>query len=537
MTPRPLPVVFVVLAFLSSGCIGDGAGDGATPSLAEIACGMPRPHLVRMLRGFDPARSGEIQFAAREPNLLGASRPHSGPWAYVQEVPIFLYGPGHVPEVGPVEDEATVADIAPTLAAHLRFDLRGVDGRVLEPAVPSAGEPPRLVVVVVWDGAGRNVLERHPDAWPVLRSLIPHGTWFDRATVGSSPSVTPAVHATLGSGLFPTRHGLVDLRLRIGEEVVAATDLGPRFLRRSSLADRYDAALGNRPLVGTVALDEWHLAMSGRGADHPGGDRDLAALWDTREVRSGWVLPRPERSAFTLPSSLAEVPGLGREVRRLDEEDGVLEGLWLGEHPLREATDLLVTPAYGRWQTTSLATLIEEEGFGADAIPDLLFTNYKQIDLVGHRFGMETPEMEEVVRSTDQALAELIDILDREVGAGRWVLALTADHGSAPPPAETGAHVIDRDRLKADLEAAFDDTDRTKLVEAPRVTQFWLDVDELRANGHTLEEVARFLLGYTRADNAADPAAVPEDRRGDRLFAAALPGSVLERGLPCLEAS
>jgi hypothetical protein len=95
--------------------------------------------------------------------------------------------------------------------------------------------------------------------------------------------------------------------------------------------------------------------------------------------------------------------------------------------------------------------------------------------------------------------------------------------------------VIDRDRLNADLEAAFDDADRTKLVEAPRVTQFWLDVDELRANGHTLEDVARFLLGYTRVDNAADPAAVPEDRRGDRLFAAALPGSVLEQGLACLE--
>jgi hypothetical protein len=372
----------------------------------------------------------------------------------------------------------------------------------------------------------------------VLRGLIEHGAWFEHATAGSSPSVTPAIHATLGTGFFPSHHGLVDLRMRIRGDIVTASDLGPRFLRKPTLADLYDRAMGNVPLVGTVALDEWHLAMTGRGARFPGGDRDLVALWNTLELRSGWELTGPEASAFALPPSLADFPGLDEDVREVDEADGVLDGLWLGEAPLDEAGDVLASPAYSAWQTASLRELITEEGFGADDVPDLLYTNYKQIDRVGHLWGMETSEMRDVVRSSDGALGDLIDILNRDVGEGQWVLALTADHGSTPPPAETGAFVIDRNRLKADIEAAFDnDGDDVKLVDAPRVTQFWLDTSELEDNGFTLEDVARFVLGYTKVDSAPDPSKVPEDHRGDRVFSAAFPSSLLEGGLPCLGAS
>lgn len=531
------PRAFLVLcALLTSACTSGDAGPGPSEgrSLTDVACSIPRRELVRVVRGFDPRRSGEIQFVPREPNFIGEFRSHSGPWGYVQDVPIFFYGPGHVPPAGRVTGDVTLADIAPTLAAHLGFDFEPRDGRALTEAVDAAADPPRLVVVVVWDGGGRNVLRRHPMAWPTLRGLLPQGTWFEHASAGSSPSVTPATHATLGSGLFPVHNGMVDLRMRVRGDIVTASTLGPRYLRKPTLADVYDRAMGNAPLVGTVALDEWHLAMTGRGARFPGGDRDLVALWDTLHLRSGWELPGgPEASAFALPPSLTEVPGLEEEVTILDEEDGVLDGRW-GDIALDEPGDVLASPAYSRWQTDSLEELIVEQGFGADDVPDLLYTNYKQIDRVGHLFGMETPQMKAVVRSSDEALEELIGILDAQVGEGEWVLALTADHGSTPPPSETGAFVIDRNRLKADIEAAFDDQDDVRLVDAPRVTQFWLDLAELEDNGHTLEEVARFVLAYTKGQSAADPSTVPEDRRDDTLFSAAFPSTLLEAGLPCL---
>jgi hypothetical protein len=532
---RSLRVVFALLVAGAAACTGGSADQLPQPrSFAEIACSLPHRELVRTIRGYHPQRSGEIQFVPREPNFIGEFRSHSGPWDYVQKVPIFFYGPGHVPAAGRVPGRATMADIAPTLAAHLDFDFPSADGRVLEEAVEPSAPPPKLVVVVVWDGAGRNVLAEHPQAWPVLRSLVPDGVWYEDAVDGSSPSVTPSIHATLGTGAFPSHHGLVDLRLRTRDRLILASELGPRFLLRPTLADAYDRAHGNEPLVGTVALDEWHLAMTGKGARFPGGDRDLVALWNTLELRSGWELLGPESRAFALPPYLADFPGLEEEVRRVDLADGVLDGFWREEAPLADAGDVLASPAYSPWQTMTLETLIEHEGFGADQVPDILLTNYKQVDRVSHLFGMETPLMADVVRSSDQALGDLIEILNREVGEGQWVIALTADHGSTPPPSETGAFLIDRNRLKDDIDAAFDDEDGDKLVQAPRITEFWFDTAELDENGFTLGDVARFLMRYTKGQNARDPTSIPEEARDDRVFAAAFPSRLIDRGLPCL---
>jgi hypothetical protein len=531
--PR-LIVLAAVLLLVGTGCVGGEAIEREPPSVVGSACGLSPHQLARVLHGYDPRRSGELQIVPDAPNFIGLYRSHSGPWSYVQRVPIFLYGPGHVPAAGRIDGPATMADLAPTLAAHLGFDLHTPDGEVLEEAVDPAADPPKLVVVVVWDGGGRNVLSRWPGAWPTLRRLIPQGAWYEHAEVGSSPSVTPAIHATLGSGLYPAHHGLVDLRLRIRGDIVRAEDIGPQFLRKPTLADLYDRAMDNVPLIGTVALDEWHLTMAGKGAAFPGGDQDLAALWNTVDLGSGWELTGPTARAFTLPPYLARFPGLLEEVRTLDAEDGKLDGLWLGQEAMEEPGEILLTPAFARWQTQAIGAMVAKEGFGDDEVPDLLFTNFKQIDRVSHLQGMETRFMQAVVRSSDQALADLVQLLDREVGRGEWVLAVTADHGSTPPRTETGAFLIDRTRLLEDIQRRFDpDDDDRRVVDAPRITQFWINRAELEQNGYTMEDVAGFVLAYTKGDNALDPSKIPEDRRDDLLFSAAFPGALLESGLPC----
>jgi len=530
---RVVPAAFAVVILAGAACTGGPAEPVSAVSLEDVACSLPQRELLRVWQGYDPRRSGELQIVPKAPNFIGLSRSHSGPWDYLQEIPLFFYGPGHVPEVG-AAGPATMADVAPTLGAHLGFDLHATDGQVLQGAVDPSAPAPRMVVVVVWDGGGMNVLNRHPDAWPFLRSLIPQGVWYE-GNVGSSPSVTPAIHATLGTGLFPARHGLVDLRMRIGGEIISAVDVGPEHLRRPSLADLYDRAMGNVPLVATVGFDDWHLTMSGRGAAFQGGDLDIAALSDEGDPFRGWYLPPAVDDAFTIPSYLSGFPGLEAEIRRLDLADGTLDGKWLGQGEFEEPRDILRTPAYSRYQSDTLEELVTREGFGDDDVPDLLFTNFKQIDFIGHSWGMESRQMGQVVRSSDQALEDLVALLDREVGQGEWVLALTADHGSTPPPSETGAFLIDRTRLREDIEARFDgDGDDRKLVDAPRVTQFWLNLRELEENGYTLADVARFVLRYTKGQNARDPSKIPEERRDDLLFAAAMPYTLLESGLPCL---
>jgi hypothetical protein len=48
-----------------------------------------------------------------------------------------------------------------------------------------------------------------------------------------------------------------------------------------------------------------------------------------------------------------------------------------------------------------------------------------------------------------------------------------------------------------------------------------------------MDDIARFILAYTKEQGAPDPSAVPEAERDDRVFAAAFPSSILPT-LRCL---
>lgn len=212
---RTIPLLLVVLVGACTG--GDGgpvasgeSGPAATeaPSgivsstlqppieataLAEDACrNTDLDVLLRTWRGVRLDRSGDIQIVPVEPNFVNGGLTHATPFDYTQDVPLFLYGPGFV-RPGVYERPVTLADLAPTTGALLKFPFPARDGRALTPALLPEAERslPRLVVTVIWDSGGDDVLERWSDSWPYLESLRPNGAWFTNATVGASPSNTP----------------------------------------------------------------------------------------------------------------------------------------------------------------------------------------------------------------------------------------------------------------------------------------------------------------------------------------------------------
>lgn len=502
---------------------------GVSSRFARIACDLPREQIHRVYNGYHPARSGEVQFVPDEPNYVGNFASHSGPWDYLQEVPLFLYGPGHVPALGKVARKVTVADIAPTYAELIDFDFDAPDGEPLTEAIDAEATPPKLILTVVWDGGGHDVLDEYPRAWPTVKGLIPGGVWYENATVASSPSVTPAIHSSIGTGAFPRHHGIVDLRFRIEGAVDPSAFERATLLIGPSLADVYDAANDNEPVIGMVGA-EGTLGMIGHGSLWEEGDADIAAASRAGE----WGLAGNNGDFYEFPSYVHDLPGYDAIPGQADRDDGSIDGTWFGAE-LDTPDSFTYTEAYNRYQTSVIEEIIRREGFGRDAITDLLYINYKQIDKVGHKFSFPSQPMERAVIGSDNAFASLIEILDREVGADEWVMALTADHGSTPLPETTGAVIIDNFELARDLLSEFDgDDDEQPVIQSPRVTQTWVDLAELEEHGHTLEDMAAYLMSYTRAENAVDPATVPADASDDRLFAAAFPSAVLE-SLPCVE--
>jgi hypothetical protein len=477
-------------------------------------------------------------FVPEEPNFVGTNFPHSGPWEYLQGVPLFWYGPGIIPARGPVDRPVTLADVAPTQARLLAVPFGAPDGSAL-PEIPSTSTPPALVVTLVWDGGGRDVLEAFPRAWPVLRSLIFDGVWYEQATVGSSPSVTPASHATIGTGAFPSRTGQTDIDLRLGSELVRAGELGPSLLMEPTFGDVYDRAMANEPLVGMLGTVSWHLNMASHGSFWEGGDRDLAVLRvksrEEREGREGgkWNLRGASRPFFRFPRYVNRLPPLSSYVDDLDRRDGRLDGRWL-DNSIEQYEGGWATPARIPYQARMVEEVIAREGFGDDDVPDLLFVNFKAIDHVSHIWSVNSPEMRDTLRWQDQELRAFVRFLDAEVGEGRWVLALTADHGTQYDPAVSGAFQVTLRELERDLRAAFPSSTGSPVFRAVRTSQLFIDEEAMLGSGYTFEQIALFLLSYTKEQGASDPSAVPPSERDDPVFSAALPIDLLPQ-LACLQ--
>lgn len=514
--------------------------DGPTPIRTRPAESSPPPS-PSVSTSDDPRPCAEIDRLARrvqlgnvrgaspdlllipsEPNYIGsaAAPVHSGPWDYLTEVPLVAYGQNLKP-IGRVDRRATLADLAETTAHLIDYNWHGGRGKYLNQLVDD-GRAPRLVVSIVWDGGGWNVLRMHEDSWPFLGRLMTEGALYTNFNIGSSPSVTPPVHTTLGTGVYPNKHGIPGLRTRTetGEYVDPFIGLDPGNIRVRTLADDYDLAKGNRPVTGMFASVNWHLGMIGQGAGIPGADKDPVALLDDE----GNLFTNP--SLYTLPSTGDPVI-LGALADELDRADGTADGDWRG-HPLDDPLVRYASPAHVEYQQRMLERFIVAERFGEDQAPDLLYVNFKSLDDSGHNWGPDSTETGEVLKATDDALKRLAGFLDDKVGRDEWALFITADHGQTLFPEDSGGFAIGGAQLAEDINKEFDtDGDDVRLIDRVSSPGAFVNAAELQESGTTLEEMAAWLTGYEAAENVKEGEDFPGYYKGapsDPLFDAVVVG-------------
>ncbi len=75
---------------------------------------------------------------------------------------------------------------------------------------------------------------------------------------------------------------------------------------------------------------------------------------------------------------------------------------------------------------------IKNEGLGTDDITDFINISYTVTDIIGHTFGPQSVEFEDVILRLDRNIESLLKSLDATVGTGNYLLFLTSDHGSVP---------------------------------------------------------------------------------------------------------
>ena len=544
MTPKRLLLLLLALGLIVTSAVAlpraPARAQSTDQDLIDLACSIPHQYVLRTWRGWRLDRGAQLSYIPLEPNFVGSGLPHVGPWDYVEDVPMLWYGPGFIPAGQNIKRPVTLAGIAPTVADVLKFDgFKAIDGQPMTEALQQTDKTPKLVVTMVWDAGGRNVLDYWPDAHPYLDSLIPKGTWYDDASVGSSPTSTAQDHATIGTGAFPNHSGITGHHLIIGDRLTAPWNAGPAFMIEPTLGDIYDIAMDNEPIVGIVGTVDIHFGMLGHGSFFGGGDRDIAL---TRSVIGGttltdegfeWNLPPRDAAYYKLPKYANDVPGFEEDVRRVDQADGKLDGLWR-DNSIDQLLKGFDTPARTPYQERVIETVIQKEGFGRDDTPDLLFLNFKEIDYISHVWSMNSMEMRDAVVAQDLALKRFVSFLNEQVGKGNWVLALTADHGAMPDPAVSGGFQISTAPIEAGINENFDtDGDDTPVVELVQPSQVFLNVDELGQNGFTVGDVARYVMTLTQAQSAGPGQTVDPATANETVFQAAFPSALME-SLPCL---
>ena len=108
-----------------------------------------------------------------------------------------------------------------------------------------------------------------------------------------------------------------------------------------------------------------------------------------------------------------------------------------------------VSPFTAQWQRSPFAdeylgrlaaSAISELELGRGKGIDFMSVSFSSLDLVGHLFGPASHEVQDVVLRLDRTIGALLDHLDKTVGRGRYVVALSADHGvgSLPEQSESG---------------------------------------------------------------------------------------------------
>ncbi len=446
--------------------------------------------LEQSARAYFPGRSGQIVVVPREGTVITKHDPgvvymHGSPWPYDTRIPFLLYGPRFVRQ-GTYAEAVAQQDMAPTLAALGGVTMPATSaGRTLRSALKAVNERPRLIVLAVLDGMRVDYFDRHAAHLPTLGRLRRAGAWFSNARLNYLPSITSLAHATIATGADPRVHGIVGNLLfdRVaGKAVDTYPELSPRNLMALTLADVWSVATDGRAvIIGQGSTPRAAVPLAGHGSCVLNGRPVIAVSFN--EKSGGWET-NPE--CFRLPEYL-----IAPNVKTVWESAG---GSWMG-HTIATPGKIRASALFSRFEAEALKLIIDHEPLGADEIPDLLMVNLKTPDYVGHRYGPDSPELADTVAALDRDLAGVIAAVDTKVGADKYVLAITADHGMPPEPdtRRRQQRVYTEDIVKM-IHQKFDPEQRELVRQYEAESgQLTIDQERLRALGVTLDTVRKFL--------------------------------------------
>jgi hypothetical protein len=454
--------------------------------------------LAMFARAYYPGRSGQIMIVPREGSIIiQRSDPavrfmHGSPWRYDTRIPLLFYGPAYVRQ-GTYQSGTRQQDLMPTVARVLDLPVPAtVTGRPLTEALKlpgtrgagstsSTSSAPRIVVVAVLDGMRVDYFDRYAGLMPTLERLRREGAWFANTSVDYLPSITGLGHATVSTGTDPRYHGttgnsLFDRATLKAQDTFAGNS--PRDLMSLSLADAWNLQTrGHAVIVAQGSSVPAAVGLAGHGACLFGARPVRMASYNRQS--GAWT---SNQACYVLPASVTQ-----RNARDVWEAAG---GKWMG-HDIANADAVRRTSLFARFEADTLLSTIDEAAVGADETPDLVLVNLKTPDFVAHSYGPDSAELRETLAELDRQFSRVLEALERKA-PGRYLIALTADHGMPGEPTGASVRAYTEDIIRL-IHDRFDPEGKLVLHYEPENSQLAIDVDRLTGLKRTLDDVARLL--------------------------------------------
>lgn len=338
---------------------------------------------------------------------------------------------------------------------------------------------PRLVLLIVVDQFRFDYLSRFGDLFGPrgIGRLMREGASWTHANYDHYPTYTAPGHATLMTGAWPARTGIVanDWYERAAKRKVSSvtddsvhrlpgtpglSSYSPRRLLCSTIGDELRQASGNRAkVIGISAKGRSAILPAGRGANaaywystengnmvsstyYFSGLPDWVDRFNERRVADKWFGARwdrllPDESEYLKRAGKDDVPWENLD-KNSNDTNYFPHVLNRGAKPDRifyRALDY--TPYSNELLLAFTKEAIVNEKLGSDADTDVLSVSFSANDYVGHRFGPFSQEAMDMSLRVDQQIAALLDFIDAEVGLRNTLVAFTADHGAAPVPEDS----------------------------------------------------------------------------------------------------
>ena len=406
-------------------------------------------------------------------------------------------------------------------------------GPPLEEPSPPVSEllspQPRLFVIITIDQLRADYFIRYRPLFQFgLKRLLDGGVSFTNANHDHNNTVTGVGHATISTGAYPRHSGIIAndwYDRELDQRVYCAADpdhyRSPRNMQVTNIGDWLKAKSPESKVFTASAKDRAAIMLGGHEADGAfwydtsNGDWITSSYYgryyreassDEAEVEEHtWVDDFNEQRLFDqfFGSVWEQIPS-DFDLEELDV-GAVDEGVYQPTFP-HHVGDLEIAPDatfYGAlYDDTPLIdpvlarfseAIIENEELGADDVLDYLGISFSQLDLVGHRYGPNSPEVVDTLLRIDRMLGELLDFIDAKVGLQRTVVALTSDHGIMDTPEYRQMKGREGLRLGVDDVLCFQQVFwalKEKFGDEPWVIRdFYLDLDTIAASSFSRQEI------------------------------------------------